>query len=268
MENEKGPLTLRCRTVNGKYIIEIILAFVFSAAMSADPNVISKYRAGFNECAAEISRYLDTVNGGSPELKARVMNYLANSMAQFPVIPVYQGMVPSAYVQLQQHSGYLNPLPHQNICMSPDFIQAQTVDNERHVQFSSSYTTMTSPDRLAPSPSGSDSGLSDSSAIQDENGNYSHLNKNRSPINIRIKYEQENFFDVPNEQRQKTLYSQSERTSMSPKRRRHNPSDNVTPPKRQRSCDNPFQETDCKPINLASPQHFSLPGNVSMWRPW
>ncbi|KAL4221750.1 hypothetical protein ACF0H5_020005 [Mactra antiquata] len=71
-----------------------------TVAMATDPNVISKYRAGFNECASEIARYLDTVNGGNPELRARVMNYLANSMMQFPVIPVYQGVVSPYPVQM------------------------------------------------------------------------------------------------------------------------------------------------------------------------
>ena len=236
--------------------------------MTTDPNVISKYRAGFNECAAEISRYLDTVNGGSPELKARVMNYLGNCTAQFPVLPVYQGMVPGSYVQLQQHSGYLNPLSHRNIYMSPEVIQAQTVDNERHVQYCNSQTTLMSPSRLVPSPSGSDSGLSDSSITQDENGNYSHLDKSRSPVSRRIKCEQENSFEVPREQHHRTLYTQQERSYVTPKRKRHDSYEDVTPPKRHRSCDNRNQETDLKPMNLAIPHPINLAGNADMWRPW
>lgn len=240
-----------------------------AAAMSTDPNVISKYRAGFNECAAEISRYLDTVNGGSPELKGRVMNYLANSMSQFPVIPVYQGMIPSSYVQLQQHSGYLNPVAHQNIYMSPEFIHSQ-VDNERRVQLSGNQMNVTSvsPDRRVPSPCDSDSGLSDSSVLaQDENGNYSQFNKNKSPIHRRIKTEQGISFDIPHEQRNKTLYLQSNRNSVSPKRKRQDYPDDLTPPKRHRSCDN-FNQSDMKPIDLAVPQHANLGTNANMWRPW
>ena len=239
----------------------------FSAAMSTDPNVMSKYRAGFNECASEISRYLDTVNGGSPELKARVMNYLANCSSQFPVVPVYQGMVPGSYVQLQQHTGYINPLTHRNVYMSPEFIQAQSMDNERHVQYCNSQTTVTSPNRLVPSP-GSDSGLSDSSMTQDENGNYSQMDKNRSPINRRIKCEQENIFEVPLDQRHRTLYTQRGHNDVSPKRKRHDSFEDMTLPKRQRSCDNLNQDQDLKPINLAIHQHVGLEANANMWRPW
>ena len=236
--------------------------------MSSDPNVISKYRAGFNECAAEISRYLDTVNGGSPELKTRVMNFLANSMAQFPVIPVYQGMVPTSYVQLQQHGGYLNPLGHQNIYMSPEFIQSQTVDNERHVHFSSPQMNMSlSPDRLVPSPCDSDSGLSDSSVLaQDENGNYSHFNKNRSPQISKVKSEQGISFTVPKDQRNRTLHPHSQRNYISPKRRCDFP-DETRSPKRQRQYDN-SNHLDVKPVNLAIPQQVNEPANANMWRPW
>ena len=229
---------------------------------------MSKYRAGFNECATEISRYLDTVNGGSQELKARVMNYLANCTSQFPVLPVYQGMVPGSYVQLQQHNGYMNPLSHRNVYMTPEFIQAQSMDNERHVQYCNSQTPVTSPNRLVPSPNGSDSGLSDSSMTQDENGNYSHLDNNRSPVRRRIKCEQENIFEVPAEQRHRTLYTQRGRGDVSPKRKRHDSFEDITPPKRQRSCDNLNQEHDLKPINLAMPQPVSLVSNANMWRPW
>lgn len=242
-----------------------------AAAMSTDPNVLSKYRAGFNECAAEISRYLDTVNGGNPELKTRVMNYLANSMGQFPVIPVYQGMVTGSYVQLQQPGGYLNRLAHQNIYMSQEFVPSQPLDNERRVHFPGNPMNMTSvsSDRLVPSPCDSDSGLSDSSVIaQDENGNYSHLNKNgASPVHRRIKSEQGLSFDIPTDQKQATLYPRANRNSLSPKRRRHDSPDDLTPQKCQRLCDTRNQP-DVKPINLVVPQNVNTDANANMWRPW
>ncbi|ESO91382.1 hypothetical protein LOTGIDRAFT_74634, partial [Lottia gigantea] len=49
-----------------------------AVAMTTDPFVVSKYRAGFNECAAEVARYLDSVQGGSQEVKGRVLNHLSN----------------------------------------------------------------------------------------------------------------------------------------------------------------------------------------------
>ena len=237
--------------------------------MSTDPNVIAKYRAGYNECAAEISRYLDTVNGGSPELKSRVMNYLGNSMAQFPVIPVYQGMAPGSYVQLQQqHGGYMHPLGHQNIYTSRDFIHAQTLDNERHQHFTSPRSDVTSysHERLVPSPCDSDSGLSDSSGItHDENGNYSHFNNNRSPQSLKIKTEQGMQFNIPRDQRNKTLYPRSDPNYPSPKRR-CDFIDESRSPKRQRQSDN--LNLDIKPVNLTIPQNVNVPTNANMWRPW
>jgi hypothetical protein len=58
------------------YFINLI---VFSALTTSDP-VASKYRVGFNECAAEISRFLGTIDMCDVELRARLLNHLANAM--------------------------------------------------------------------------------------------------------------------------------------------------------------------------------------------
>ncbi|XP_052819796.1 hairy/enhancer-of-split related with YRPW motif protein 1-like isoform X2 [Mya arenaria] len=182
-----------------------------TAAMTTDPNAISKYRAGFNECAAEIARYLDNVNGGNPDLKSRVMNYLGSSMLQFPVIPVYQGV--PYHMQMTSQGVTSQGFPHQSFTplsipvatntsfsqhyqQSEQLAQSSTVRNvnvksqpllispikiepsQNDVTACSSH--MTSPIARVSSPCDSDSGLSDSSTSfsHDENGNYSHFNVN------------------------------------------------------------------------------------------
>ncbi|KAK3104604.1 hypothetical protein FSP39_005961 [Pinctada imbricata] len=49
-----------------------------SALASTDPAVINKYRLGFNECANEVSKFLGNMNGIDAEIRARLLNHLAN----------------------------------------------------------------------------------------------------------------------------------------------------------------------------------------------
>jgi len=172
-------------------------------AIANDPNAISKYRHGFNDCAAEIARYLDNVNGGNPQLKGRVMSYLGNSMLQFPVIPVYQGVVSpyqlqmtspvssqgyptSGFPQMSSFPSQYSMSSHMNNCdmyknhpqcNSP--IKEEPSDSDIFSPRASG--PMTSPERCVSSPCDSDSGLSDisTSVSHDENGNYPNLNHGR-----------------------------------------------------------------------------------------
>lgn len=45
---------------------------------SSDPTLSDKYRLGFNECAQEVSRYLGASDDDDAELRARLLNHLAN----------------------------------------------------------------------------------------------------------------------------------------------------------------------------------------------
>ena len=51
-----------------------------SASIVQDSNVVSKYRAGYNECAGEVTRYLHSVEGISPDTRVRLMGHLANCL--------------------------------------------------------------------------------------------------------------------------------------------------------------------------------------------
>ncbi|KAM6928750.1 hairy-related 9 isoform 1-T1 [Lycodopsis pacificus] len=53
-----------------------------SAALSADATVLSKYRAGFNECMNEVTRFLSTSEGVNTEVRSRLLNHLSSCMGQ------------------------------------------------------------------------------------------------------------------------------------------------------------------------------------------
>ncbi|KAL8581840.1 hypothetical protein ACOMHN_010214 [Nucella lapillus] len=51
-----------------------------AGVMSQDTVVVSKYRAGFNECAKEVVRYMGSVREVNEEVKERVVGHLANCL--------------------------------------------------------------------------------------------------------------------------------------------------------------------------------------------
>ena len=48
------------------------------AAMVHDSSVVGKYKAGFSECATEVSRYLATIDGLSHDVRLRMMQHLSH----------------------------------------------------------------------------------------------------------------------------------------------------------------------------------------------
>uniref|UniRef100_A0AAF6YGT8 Hes family bHLH transcription factor 1 n=2 Tax=Boreoeutheria TaxID=1437010 RepID=A0AAF6YGT8_BOVIN len=52
------------------------------AALSTDPSVLGKYRAGFSECMNEVTRFLSTCEGVNTEVRTRLLGHLANCMTQ------------------------------------------------------------------------------------------------------------------------------------------------------------------------------------------
>lgn len=47
-------------------------------ALTEEPTVVNKYRAGFNECANEVVRYLSSLNGVDHEVRERLVSHLGN----------------------------------------------------------------------------------------------------------------------------------------------------------------------------------------------
>ncbi|CAH2247921.1 transcription factor HES-1 [Pelobates cultripes] len=53
-----------------------------TAALSTDPSVLGKYRAGFSECMNEVTRFLSTCEGVNTDVRTRLLGHLANCMNQ------------------------------------------------------------------------------------------------------------------------------------------------------------------------------------------
>lgn len=74
-----------------------------TAALSTDPSVLGKYRAGFSECMNEVTRFLSTCEGVNTEVRTRLLGHLANCMTQINAM-TYPGQ---AHLALQAR----RPLP-------------------------------------------------------------------------------------------------------------------------------------------------------------
>ncbi|KFM81513.1 Protein deadpan, partial [Stegodyphus mimosarum] len=52
-----------------------------AAAISSDSSVLNKFKAGFNECATEVTRYVSRIEGVDPALRQRLLSHLSNCLA-------------------------------------------------------------------------------------------------------------------------------------------------------------------------------------------
>ncbi|XP_069320760.1 transcription factor HES-4 isoform X1 [Eulemur rufifrons] len=78
-----------------------------TAALSADPAVLGKYRAGFNECLAEVSRFLAGCEGVPADVRSRLLGHLAACLRQLgpsrrpasmpPTVPAVEAGAPEVY---------------------------------------------------------------------------------------------------------------------------------------------------------------------------
>ncbi|XP_078524246.1 transcription factor HES-1 [Lissotriton helveticus] len=53
-----------------------------TAALTSDPSVLGRYRAGFSECTNEVTRFLSTCEGVTPDARTRLQGHLAGCMTQ------------------------------------------------------------------------------------------------------------------------------------------------------------------------------------------
>ena len=88
------------------------------AALSADATVLSKYRAGFNECTNEVTRFLSTSEGVNTEVRSRLLNHLSSCMGQMMSMN-YPQQVPSQQAHLAQplHVQLPSTLPISGVSM-------------------------------------------------------------------------------------------------------------------------------------------------------
>ncbi|KAM6442447.1 transcription factor HES-1 isoform 3-T3 [Liasis olivaceus] len=57
-----------------------------TAALNTDPTVLCKYRAGFNECMNEVTRFLSTCEGVNTEVRNRLLGHLASCLSQISAL--------------------------------------------------------------------------------------------------------------------------------------------------------------------------------------
>lgn len=84
-----------------------------TAALTADPSVLGKYRAGFNECMNEVTRFLSTCEGVNTEVRTRLLGHLSSCLGQI-VAMNYQQPPPSSqplHVQLSSPPVASAPVP-------------------------------------------------------------------------------------------------------------------------------------------------------------
>uniref|UniRef100_A0A8C6VWY6 Hairy-related 9 n=1 Tax=Nothobranchius furzeri TaxID=105023 RepID=A0A8C6VWY6_NOTFU len=87
-----------------------------------------KYRAGFNECTNEVTRFLSTSEGVSVEVRSRLLNHLSSCMSQ--MMPVsYSQQAPSQQAHLAQpvHVQLPSSLPISGAAMSSKLSPAEAV---------------------------------------------------------------------------------------------------------------------------------------------
>ncbi len=58
--------------------------------MASDSTVIGKYRAGFSECAGEVSRYLQSIDGLDPTIRGRLLQHLNDCTHKLAAMQVMQ----------------------------------------------------------------------------------------------------------------------------------------------------------------------------------
>lgn len=89
-----------------------------AAALTTDPTVLGKYRAGFSECMNEVTRFLSTCEGVNTEVRTRLLGHLASCMTQintmnYPAPPPPPPLPPAAAFgpPLVPPGGGVGPLP-------------------------------------------------------------------------------------------------------------------------------------------------------------
>lgn len=76
-------------------ILQLSAKFTFVKKLSFSPSTddasLARYRAGFNECASEVTRYLMTADNINERLQTQILSHLASYYTQTESIPKQQG---------------------------------------------------------------------------------------------------------------------------------------------------------------------------------
>nr|KAF6267636.1 hes family bHLH transcription factor 4 [Pipistrellus kuhlii] len=89
-----------------------------AAAPRADAAVLSKYRAGFSECLAEVHRFLAACEDIPADVRSRLLGHLAACLGHMgppsrsaPPAPASEGPTPEVYVGHPPLPGFDGPFP-------------------------------------------------------------------------------------------------------------------------------------------------------------
>ncbi|KPP64142.1 transcription factor HES-4-like [Scleropages formosus] len=85
-----------------------------TGALASDTAVLSKYRAGFNECMNEVTRFLSTCEGVNAEVRSRLLGHLSACMGQ---------MMALSYPQASPAQQHPHQHPHQHQHQQPHVAQ-------------------------------------------------------------------------------------------------------------------------------------------------
>ncbi|XP_069771398.1 hairy-related 9 isoform X2 [Narcine bancroftii] len=77
-------------------------------ALTADPTVLGKYRAGFNECMNEVTRFLSSCEGVNADVRSRLLSHLSSCMGHmvamnYPQVAANPAPVPSGHLGQPLH---------------------------------------------------------------------------------------------------------------------------------------------------------------------
>lgn len=106
-----------------------------AAALGADPAVLSKYRAGFSECLAEVHRFLAACEDIPADVRSRLVGHLAACLGQLgppsrsaPPAPATVGPTPEVSVGRQPLPGFDGPFPplRPETAFAPPLLQGLT----------------------------------------------------------------------------------------------------------------------------------------------
>ncbi|XP_076848102.1 hairy-related 9 isoform X2 [Brachyhypopomus gauderio] len=97
-------------------------------AMSTDTAVLSKYRAGFNECMNEVTRFLSTCEGVNTEVRSRLLSHLSSCLGQMMALN-YPQAAPAQQAHLAQplHVQLPSSLPVGGASINPKLSPSETV---------------------------------------------------------------------------------------------------------------------------------------------
>lgn len=112
-------------------------------AMSHDPTVASKYKAGVNECANEVVRYLGSIQGVDGQVRERLINHLGNVVTSVNnQAHENQQCSQPLKVQIPEHLKHVPSVPSGCLLM-PASVQASPVilqSNGSNVLYTSGHT--------------------------------------------------------------------------------------------------------------------------------